>query len=150
MKNLDFLMMISPQKPYIRPFDVYYPFSHQPDRNFLPILYGPLSLCGILNDEFEVGFHDLAHFKYLKKETLEGTLENVIRYYNPKVIGLHCYTFNFNGLKESVRIIKNIDENIITVAGGQHVTFLDKRSIKECNGNLDIVVVEKEKKLYIT
>ncbi|MBD3227993.1 MAG: radical SAM protein, partial [Candidatus Lokiarchaeota archaeon] len=149
MKNLDFLMMIAPQKPYIRPFDVFYPFSHQQDRKFLPILPGPLSILGILNQEFEVRYHDLSHFKFLKKDTLKETIENIIKHYNPKVVGMHTYTFNFNGMKESLKYIKAINENIITVAGGQHVSFLDNRSIEECNGNLDVVVRgEGEKIIY--
>jgi len=142
-------MLISPQKPYLRPFDVFYPFSHQQDKNFLPLLYGPLSLLGVLSKDFEVGYHDLAHFKYLKKSTLRETVESVLKKYNPKIIGLHCYTFNFNGMKETLRYIKEVNREIITVAGGQHVTFLDERSIQECNGNLDIVVRgEGEKILY--
>ncbi|MHA1751920.1 MAG: B12-binding domain-containing radical SAM protein [Candidatus Helarchaeota archaeon] len=149
MKSLDFLLLISPQKPFLRPFDVFYPFSHQQDKNFLPLSNGGLSLLGVLNEEFEVGFHDLAHFKYLKKSSLRETVENVIKKYNPKIVGLHCYTFNFNGMKETLKYIKEINENIITIAGGQHVTFQDEESIKECNGNLDIVVRgEGEKIIY--
>jgi len=142
-------MLISPQKPYLRPFDVFYPFSHQQDKNFLPLMNGPLSLLGVLNTKFEVGYYDLAHFKYMKKDTLQETVEAVIKRFNPRIVGMHCYTFNFNAMKETLEYIKCIDKNIITIAGGQHVTFLDKRSINECNGNLDIVIRgEAEKILY--
>ncbi|MHA1252364.1 MAG: cobalamin B12-binding domain-containing protein, partial [Candidatus Helarchaeota archaeon] len=118
MKSLDFLMLISPQKPYLRPFDVFYPFSHQQDKNFLPLMNGPLSLLGVLNTKFEVGYYDLAHFKYMKKDTLQETVEAVIKRFNPRIVGMHCYTFNFNAMKETLEYIKCIDKNIITIAGG--------------------------------
>ncbi|MBD3226622.1 MAG: radical SAM protein [Candidatus Lokiarchaeota archaeon] len=151
MKNLDFLMLISPQKPHPRPFDVYYPFVHQllNKREILPIQYGVMSILGRLKDEFEVGYYDLAHFKYLTQDSLESTVRTVLDEFNPKCVGLQSYTFNFNALKKTVEYIKDYDSNIITIAGGHHVTFLDKQSIDECNGNLDIIVRgEGEKIIY--
>ena len=141
MKSIDFLMLIAPYKPFIRPFDVLYPFSYQFKKNdVLPLPYGVLSLLGALRNDCDLGFYDLAHFKYLTQETLQSTIEVVLRTYNPKIVGLQSYTFNFNALKKSVEYIKAFNKDIITIAGGPHVTFLDKDSIDECEGNLDIVV----------
>ncbi|MHA1751319.1 MAG: B12-binding domain-containing radical SAM protein [Candidatus Helarchaeota archaeon] len=142
MKSYDFLFLISPQKPQIRPFDVFYPFSYQIEtkKTILPLQYGVMSLLGSLKDEFEIGYYDLAHFKSMTKSSLKETVDTLLKKYNPRVVGLQSYTFNFNGLKETVKYIKEFNKDIITVAGGQHVSFLDTQSIKECNGNLDIVV----------
>jgi radical SAM superfamily enzyme YgiQ (UPF0313 family) len=144
-------MLIAPQKPHPRPFDVYYPFTHQLDqkKNIIPIQYGVMSILGKLRDEFDIGFYDLAHFHSMKKETLKLTIEAVLKKYNPKIIGIQSYTFNFNALKDSLKHIKQYDENIKTIAGGYHVSFLDYRSIEECEGNLDIVIRgEGERVMY--
>ncbi|MHA1229938.1 MAG: B12-binding domain-containing radical SAM protein [Candidatus Helarchaeota archaeon] len=151
MKSTDFLMLIAPQKPYIRPFDVFYPFSHQLNnkKNILPLQYGVMSILGALKEEFDIGFYDLAHFKYLKKESLKSTIEAVLSRFNPRVVGIQSYTFNFNALKETVKYIKRFDKDIITIAGGQHVSFLDRHSIDECHKKLDIVVRgEGERTVY--
>ncbi|TFF88290.1 MAG: B12-binding domain-containing radical SAM protein [Promethearchaeota archaeon] len=151
MKNLDFLMLISPQKPHPRPFDVYYPFLHQlvNKKEILPIQYGVMSILGKLRDEFEIGYYDLAHFKYLTQDSLKSTIKTILNKFNPKCIGIQSYTFNFNALRQTVKYIKDYNPDIITIAGGQHVTFLDKRSINECHGDLDIVVRgEGEKIIY--
>ncbi|MHA1268213.1 MAG: B12-binding domain-containing radical SAM protein [Candidatus Helarchaeota archaeon] len=151
MKSVDFLMLISPQKPHLRPFDVFYPFTHQLNnkKSILPLQYGIMSILGNLRDDFDIGYYDLAHFKYLKRESLKSTVDAVLKKFNPKIVGLQSYTFNFNGLKETVKYIKEFNSDIITVAGGHHVTFLDKQSIEECSNNLDIIVRgEGEKTMF--
>ncbi|MHA1314456.1 MAG: B12-binding domain-containing radical SAM protein [Candidatus Helarchaeota archaeon] len=143
MSKIDFLMVLPPAKPFPRPLDLTYPFyekiEYQKKLNILPLQAGALRITTILNSEgYGVAYHDFCHFS--GASTLRETVKSLIKKYDPAIIGGYSYTALMSGLRRIFTLAKEINPNIITIAGGPHVTFLDSESLIEFSGNLDIVV----------
>ncbi|MHC1591213.1 MAG: B12-binding domain-containing radical SAM protein, partial [Candidatus Helarchaeales archaeon] len=143
MHEIDFLMIIPPPRPLLRPLDLTFPFFEKINKaeklEILPLQEGPLRIMTILKNEgHEVAFHDFCHFS--GAATLEETVRNLVKKYNPRVVGGYSYTAYMRGLKKIFKLFKQNNPNITTVAGGPHVTFLDDESLREFNGALDVVV----------
>ncbi len=67
------------------------------------------------------------------------SLADEIRSADPKVVGIsNTYTSDYPNCIEITKLCKQIKPGIITVMGGQHVTFLDKESLEI--PDLDVVV----------
>lgn len=138
---VDVLFLVPPSKPVLRPYDLVYPFFKKIKNieNVIPVQLGLLSMAAYLRQEgFSCQYHDLCHFK--GKKTLKETLENLIKSYSPRIVALTSYTANFNATLETIRIIKEIDPNVLICVGGPHVSFLDKYSIDESDDKIDVVV----------
>jgi radical SAM superfamily enzyme YgiQ (UPF0313 family) len=138
---VDVLFLVPPSKPVFRPFDLIYPFfKHLKNgENMIPIQLGLLSMAAYLRDEgFSCQYYDLCHFK--GEKTLRETVSNLLKKYNPRIIGLTSYTPNFNATLQTINIIKEIDPNVLICVGGPHVTFLDRYSIEESENKIDVVV----------
>ncbi|MFX1450705.1 MAG: B12-binding domain-containing radical SAM protein [Promethearchaeota archaeon] len=139
----DILLILPPVKPMIRSLDLVYTFfekiSSSNKMRILPIPNGILGLGTLLEHEgYSVSYYDFCHFE--TKQNLRDTINSLVKKYDPKIIGGYSYTPYINGLKKVFHIFKQINPNIITIAGGPHVTFLDIQTIKEFSGALDVVV----------
>ena len=102
MTKLDFLMVLPPVKPFLRPLDLTFPFhskmKNQKKSKILPLQAGPLSITTILAQEGnEVKLHDFCHFE--KNGTLTETIKDLIQTHDPDVIGAYSYTAYLSGLK---------------------------------------------------
>tara|TARA_X000000368_G_scaffold403180_1_gene377878 strand:- start:924 stop:2744 length:1821 start_codon:yes stop_codon:yes gene_type:complete len=64
-----------------------------------------------------------------------------IRKFNPDVIGVGCtFTMNHENTIEIAKEIKKIDENIIVLAGGVHVTNATEFVLKDAKGYIDFAL----------
>ena len=68
---------------------------------------------------------------YLVSEYSEEKLRRKIAEFNPDIIGTTSVTMNFHGASAILRDVKNINDNIITVIGGPHVTFTAEETLSE-------------------
>jgi radical SAM superfamily enzyme YgiQ (UPF0313 family) len=74
-------------------------------------------------------------------------LEEIIKDYNPNLVGVTCIqTMRFYEAQEVCRVIKSIDEKIVTVMGGSHVTATPQQCLKD--KNLDFVVIGEGEKVF--
>ncbi len=72
-------------------------------------------------------------------QEFQDIIEHAIRTTNPAVVGIsNTYTSDFPNCIEIVKLCKRFKPDIITVMGGQHVTFLDRESLD--TPELDMVV----------
>ncbi len=65
----------------------------------------------------------------ISPEKIEAVLSDVIRENDPTVIGVSCLTADYHTCKDILRICKQLNENIVTLMGGIHPTFLDQDCI---------------------
>ena len=144
VKNeIDGLFFIPPVKPVPRPFDLGYTyfekFKDAQQHSFISVQAGPLSIINILEEEgYSLKFFDFNQFKC--KETLESTIESLIKKFNPKIVLAYSYTAYIPGLKKAFDLFKIKNPNIYTIVGGQHVTFLDIDTLQDFNNSLDFIV----------
>ncbi|NHI92655.1 MAG: radical SAM protein [Candidatus Lokiarchaeota archaeon] len=143
MGKIDFLMVNPPIKPIKKPLDytntVFKRYRRMKKDFALYLQTGPLLINSILEREgWAVKFFDFSYFE--SPSSLKETVKRLVRKYNPEKIGAFAYTSTMNGLKKVYELFKNENPNIITMAGGSHVTFLDVESLKEFNGALDVVI----------
>ncbi|NVM01101.1 MAG: B12-binding domain-containing radical SAM protein [Candidatus Helarchaeota archaeon] len=139
----DILFILPPVKPMIRSLDLVYTYfekiSSQNKMKLLPIPNGIMSIGSLLEHEgYAIAYYDFIHFE--SKKNLSDLIKMLIQKHDPKIVGGYAYTPYINGLKKAFQIFKQINPEIITIAGGPHVTFLDIQTIKEFNGALDVVV----------
>lgn len=66
----------------------------------------------------------------LSAEKIEAVLTDVIREHAPLMIGVSCLTCDYHTCKEILRISKQLNENIVTIMGGIHPTFMDEDCIQ--------------------
>lgn len=66
-------------------------------------------------------------------------LEQVIRGYNPRVVGIGPYTCQYPISIEILELCKKINPEITTMIGGPHVTFMDKECFQDTE-DIDVVV----------
>lgn len=84
----------------------------------------------------ENGFEKLKHYyEFDLKSCIWGLLEQKIEDYKPDIVGISClYEYNASISLEVAKIVKEIDSNIITVAGGIYATT----HLIELNTNINI------------
>jgi radical SAM superfamily enzyme YgiQ (UPF0313 family) len=63
----------------------------------------------------------------------EHKIEKIINKFSPEVVAVGCLTSNYPVAVKIINKVKKINPRIITVMGGQHVTFLPKKAFKDCN-----------------
>lgn len=57
-------------------------------------------------------------------------VESLVKEHSPDVVGISCYTFNRHICFELARIVKKINDKIITLLGGTHATLYYKQILK--------------------
>ena len=60
----------------------------------------------------------------LKRSTLKQSLEDVIRDYNPELVGLSSMSFQFKTAKKIAKFVKYLNPNIKIAFGGYHATLM--------------------------
>jgi len=99
-----------------------------PDRTFplrisihsVPSL-GLASLAGNLKDtECEVKILDLAH----RPCRIYRTVRNIVNDFQPDVVGLSAWTFQYETLLKIAQFVKELNHNIKVVAGGYHPSLM--------------------------
>ena len=63
--------------------------------------------------------------------------EKVLEKYRPDLVGIQCYTFDVGNVRKLLKLIKDLDSNIITVVGGAHVSSDPIRGFENLRDNLD-------------
>ncbi len=66
-------------------------------------------------------------------------LKNKLNDFNPDYVGVTFTTPLYNEAKEIARITKEFDNNIITIAGGVHVSALPKDTLNECEFDIGVM-----------
>jgi len=94
---------------------------------------GVLSLASFLESKgYPAGVVPLAEsmrVEDISSEKIEAVLSDVIRENDPLMIGVSCLTADYHTCKDVLRICKQLNENIVTLMGGIHPTFLDQDCI---------------------
>ena len=83
---------------------------------------------------FAVEVLDLLVSKYSDEKVIRKVED-----YKPDVVGANSVTMSFPAASKILRLVKKVDEDILTVAGGPHVTFSDVRTLEEAPW-IDVVV----------
>jgi radical SAM superfamily enzyme YgiQ (UPF0313 family) len=106
-----------------------------------------LNKHGLSSSVLPIGYH-LQHYMAdesgyvigdINKNKLFSVLKDAIEEINPMVIGVsNLYTKDFPNCIDVIKMCKQIDPRVITVMGGQHVSFCDRESLQ--TPELDIVV----------
>lgn len=76
----------------------------------------------------------------LEREKFKN-ISNHILPLNPDLIGIGGLTLQMENAYRIAKIIKNISNDIIVVTGGAHPSALPEQTLREGEGNIDIVVV---------
>lgn len=123
----------------------------------LAVPLGLAYLGAVLEDSYEVKILDAMAEGFEEEVPLDDgilryglsfdKIRNKIREFVPDVVGVSClFSVQFTNALEICRIVKKIDENIITVLGGSHPSALPQEVLKE--KEIDFVVIgEGEKTL---
>lgn len=64
-------------------------------------------------------------------------LEGIIKEHSPAAIGISSLTFPYSNARESCGIIKDLDKDIVVIAGSIHATFLPEEVLRD---GFDVVV----------
>lgn len=112
---------------------------------------GLLYLAGTLREVgHEVGFVDETVEGYdnereIKRDLFEyglsdSELENKIKEFSPNVVGIESnFTYFWNQVKNLASLVKKIDNKIITVVGGHHVSGVEQGILQQ-NKDIDYII----------
>lgn len=73
---------------------------------------------------------------YEFNETVRETTEKIKE---TEIVGISCLTHNYNAARKIASLCKKLNENVLVVLGGPHVTWTDTLVLKE-NPSVDIVM----------
>jgi len=79
-----------------------------------------------IRENHEVVIHDC-----IKENTSVEDTAEMIRKYNPDLIGVQCYTFDTPKVYRMFKIIKEVFPEKITVVGGAHISSIPKEAFEE-------------------
>lgn len=86
----------------------------------------------------------------IKEKVKLNRLGAFIRGFQPDVIGFQCYTFDLGFIKQALRIVKGINERIITMVGGPHPSAVPPETLEYFGKDLDFCFKgESEKSLSL-
>lgn len=85
--------------------------------------------------------HDVKILDCIKEGITIDKLPSFIKDYKPDIVGLQCYTFDVNFIREALSLIKKIDKNIVTVVGGPHPTATSDKMLDTFKNDLDFLFV---------
>ncbi len=83
--------------------------------------------------------HDVRILDCIKERVTVDRLGGIIRNYNPDVLGLQCYTFDLPFLRGALKLAKEINKDIVTVAGGPHPSAAPEEMMESFKGSLDFL-----------
>ena len=101
----------------------------------LPLCY--IYLIPILRKKFNVKFLDCAFYNIHPNS---DNFANLVRDYNPDVVGISAWTVHKEMATSTLKVIKSINSNIITIAGGPHFTGSADYSLTADQGIIDYVL----------
>jgi anaerobic magnesium-protoporphyrin IX monomethyl ester cyclase len=107
-----------------------YPFTESPTM--------PLGLSYIAAVLEESG-HETRVLDLLVSRYSEEKLRHHLAEFRPEVVGATAVTMNYPVASQILRLCKDFDANVITVAGGPHVTFRAEQTLREAPW-IDLVV----------
>ena len=109
----------------------YCPISENPSPSLgLAFLAGALEGAGI-----ETRVADFTVFPYSKNK-----LESILEDFKPNWVGATSVTMTYNHAAQIIKDVKTIDNQILTVMGGPHVTFWSREAMSQLP-ELDFVVL---------
>jgi anaerobic magnesium-protoporphyrin IX monomethyl ester cyclase len=109
----------------------YCPISENPSPSLgLAFLAGALESAGV-----EIRVADFTVFPYSKTN-----LESVLRDFQPNLVGVTSVTMTYNSAAQVIKDVKGINNRVLTVMGGPHVTFWAKEAMNSLS-ELDFVVI---------
>jgi len=93
-------------------------------------------IAAVLEKEgFEVQVQDFLVSKY-SKEKMEAKIAD----FAPEIIGITSVTMNYPVASQIIKDCKEIDQNIITIIGGPHVSFMAEEVLREAPW-IDIIAI---------
>jgi len=102
-----------------------------------------LESCGFSTDIFciDESYLDIEQFEFNRtKYGLDiERIKAAIKRASPIAVGVSALTPQYTRALEIIRIVKEVDPNIITIMGGPHVTYTDMQVFKDSE-YIDIVV----------
>lgn len=85
--------------------------------------------------------HDVDILDCIKERLNVGKFIVYLSKHRPDVVGIQCYTFDLNFIKEALSLIRRMDRKIITVLGGPHPTALPNETLEFFNKDLDFLFI---------
>lgn len=107
------------------------PFNPQSDHIQPPLGLGYLATA-IRKINFSVKILDANKERIKPKE-----LEEIIKQEKPNFVGLQSYSANFHYVKESLKFIKEVNPEIVTLVGGPHPSALPRQILETMGDSLD-------------
>ena len=108
-----------------------------PISEFPTIPMGLAYVAAVLRKEgHEVRIADFLVSKYTKEK-----LERIINEYKPDIVGTTSVTLNYPGAAAILKDVKEINDNIMTVFGGPHVTFTPEETLTVEAPWVDLIVM---------
>ena len=84
-------------------------------------------LATAIRDKCNVALLDCIKERITKPEALL----TIIKKYKPDVLGMQCYTFHVNFVKETFRLVKGFNKDIICVSGGPHLSAVPHEAMQQ-------------------
>ena len=113
-------------------------WPHGFDPNYiLPLSLGYLK-SNVNNDDHEIKIIDCA------LHNLKGnsqTLIKIISNFQPDIVGISCWSTNYNEVCKTLKTIRLFDEKIVRVVGGCHATAYPESLIEEIRERVDLLEV---------
>lgn len=72
-----------------------------------------------------------------KEKIRADDLPEILKKYNPDIIGLQFYTLNASEVKKALTVIKKLNKNIVTLVGGPHPSALPRETFNLLGNLLD-------------
>ncbi len=85
--------------------------------------------------------HEVRILDCIKERMDIRTLGSFVRNYAPDVLGLQCYTFDLHFVGKALRLVKEIDRDIVTILGGPHPTAAPKATMERFKDDLDFLFI---------
>ena len=75
--------------------------------------------------------HSVHILDCIKDKITIDKLPHLLKKFHPDVLGLQCYTFDLPYIRQALRIAKEVDSKIVTLAGGPHPSALPEDMLKK-------------------
>jgi radical SAM superfamily enzyme YgiQ (UPF0313 family) len=75
----------------------------------------------------------------IKERLAPAGLRRILARYKPDVVGFQCYTMDVRVVREALRAVKEIDNNIVTFIGGPHPSAMPEEAFRYFGQDLDFL-----------
>jgi anaerobic magnesium-protoporphyrin IX monomethyl ester cyclase len=99
----------------------------------------PLGLC-CAAAAFEAAGCEVRILDYIVSQYTPTKLKAEVERFSPDIVGINSVTLNFRRAAEILQTVKEMDDSIITVMGGPHVSFDFHQTLQRYPG-IDLIVV---------